>query len=156
FSYLSNYLPAVYREDPESASFLDRFLALFEGFFTSIEDRIAAAELLLDVRSAPPDALDWLAGFFGVALDPAWDDARRRLFIKHAMDFFRFRGTIRGLQMALELAIARCPSEAIFEERRASPHSAAIRVIEKYRTRRTPGVVLGDPTDLEGIRSLPI
>ncbi|WP_437621905.1 phage tail protein [Sorangium sp. So ce1151] len=155
FSYLANYLPAAYREDPESASFLDRFLALFEGFFTSIEDRMAAAQLLLDVRSAPPDALDWLAGFFGVALDPAWDDARRRLFIKHAMDFFRWRGTIRGLRMALDLAIARCPSERIFADRAPTRHDG-VRVIEKFRTRRTPGVVLGDVTDLEGIRALSI
>lgn len=155
FSYLEKYLPAVYRDDPVSASFLDRFLALFEGFFTSIEDRIAASQLLLDVRSAPPDALDWLAGFFGAALDPAWDDARRRLFLRHAADFFRWRGTIRGLRMALELAIARCPSEAIFGDRPASRRED-VRVIEKFRTRRTPGVVLGDPTDLEGIRALPL
>lgn len=155
FSYLENYLPAVYRDDPVSASFLDRFLALFEGFFTSIEDRIAASELLLDVQSAPPDALDWLAGFFGAALDPAWDDARRRLFLRHAADFFRWRGTIRGLRMALELAIARCPSEAIFNEQ-ATARRENIRVIEAFRTRRTPGVVLGDPTDLEGIRALPL
>ena len=160
FSYLNNYLPGVYREEPASASFLDRFLALFEGFFTSIEDRIAAAQLLLDVRSAPPDALDWLASFFDVALDPSWDDARRRLFLRHAVDFFRFRGTMPGLIMALELAIARCPSERLFDALSSAPAGAPrpdnIRIIEKWRARLTPGVVLGDPTDLETIRSVSI
>jgi hypothetical protein len=34
FSYLERYLPAAYREDPRSASFLDRFLANIEGFYT--------------------------------------------------------------------------------------------------------------------------
>lgn len=155
FSYLEHYLPAVYRDDPASASFLDRFLALFEGFFTAIEDKIAAVQLLLDVRSAPADGLDWLADFFGVALDPAWDEARRRLFIRHAPTFFRWRGTIRGMQMALELAIARCPSVAIFDERRPSLYDS-VRIIEKFRTRRTPGVVLGDPTDLDGIHAVPV
>src|SRR5207253_1878580 len=46
FSYLEHYLPAVYREDAASASFLDRFLANFEGTNTAIEDRIAAAQML--------------------------------------------------------------------------------------------------------------
>src|SRR4029453_14804583 len=99
FSYLDRYLPAVYREDASSASFLDRFLANFEGILTTIEDRIAAAQIFFDVARATPDPLDWLAQWFGVALDPSWDDNRRRLFIRHAMDFFATRGTIRGLEI---------------------------------------------------------
>ncbi len=53
FSYLNHYLPALYQEDPGSASFLDRFLSNFEGFYTAIEDRVAAVQVLFDVRSAP-------------------------------------------------------------------------------------------------------
>ena len=79
FSYLNHYLPAVYREDDESAWFLDRFLANVEGTYTAIEDRIAAAQMLFDTRAAPSDALDWLAAWFGVALDPAWEDERKRI-----------------------------------------------------------------------------
>src|SRR5262249_47745240 len=72
FSYLQ-YLPAVYREDRDSASFLERFLANMEGTLTAIEDRIAASQTLIDVRSAPPDALEWLASWVGLSLDPTWD-----------------------------------------------------------------------------------
>ena len=114
FSYLANYLPAVYREDDESASFLDRFLANLEGFYTPLEDKIAAVQMLFDVRSAPKETLDWLANWFGVALDPIWDEGKRRLFITHAMDFFAARGTARGLKMALRLALEPCADEAIF------------------------------------------
>jgi len=139
FSYLDHYLPAAYRENAESASFLDRFLANFEGFFTSIEDRIAAVQLLLDVRSAPAEALEWLAGWFGVALDPAWDEARRRLFLRHATDFFEWRGTVPGLMMALRLVLDDCPGDSIFDVHpRRSP---AIRIVEKFRTRTVPAVV---------------
>jgi phage tail-like protein len=149
FSYLEHYLPAVYREESEPASFLERWLANLEGFYTAIEDKIAAAQILFDVRSAPSETLTWLACWFGVALDPAWDDARRRLFIEHAMDFFQYRGTIRGLQMALRLALDECADATIFTDRPALPRrSSGIRIVEKFRTRRTPGVVFGDPTDL--------
>jgi phage tail-like protein len=153
FSYLGNYLPGVYREDEQSASFLDRFLANLEGFYTTLEDKIAAAQVLFDVRSAPPEALDWLATWFGVALDPNWDEQRRRLFIKHAMDFFQYRGTIRGLTMALHLALDSCVDEAIFEDGRKGRREE-IRIVERYLTRTMPGVIFGDPTGPDGLRNI--
>ena len=154
FSYLARYLPAVYREDAPSASFLDRFLANFEGLYTALEDRIAAAQMLFDVRSAPPEALDWLAGWFGAALDPSWDGRRKRLFIKHAMLLFQMRGTVRGLQAALRLSLEDCPDESVFEEEATTAASrvGGIRIVEKFRTRRTPAVALGDPTAGQGPR----
>lgn len=154
FSYLSNYLPGVYREDAQSASFLDRFLSNVEGLYTSLEDKIAAAQILFDVRSAPPDVLDWLAGWFGVALDPSWDEARRRMFIAHAMDFFQYRGTIRGVTMALHLALDNCADEAIFDQSEAAKQRERIRIVERYRTRTLPGVIFGDPTEATGLRTV--
>jgi phage tail-like protein len=151
FSYLERYLPAVYREERQSASFLERWLANLEGFYTAIEDEVAAVQMLFDVRSAPSETLEWLAGWFGVALDPAWDEARRRLYIAHAMEFFQYRGTIRGLQMALRWALDECVDAGIFSDRPALPRRpSAIRIVERFRTRRTPGVVLGDPTEPAG------
>jgi phage tail-like protein len=153
FSYLERYLPKVYREDEVSASFLDRFLANFEGTYTEIEDRIAAAQILFDPRSAPSEALDWLAGWFDVALDPAWSEDRRRLFIAHALDFFQARGTIRGVELALRLAHGDgADDEDLFSQPPRGPHRYAARIIERYRTRMTPGIVLGDPTDESGVR----
>jgi phage tail-like protein len=148
FSYLEQYMPAVYREDEVSASFLDRFLSSFEGLYTSLEERVAAAQVLFDVRSAPPETLDWLAQWFGLALDPSWDETRRRLLIKHAPTFFQARGTVRGLRWALRLALDDCPSDEIFDEScpTCAAHSRGIRIIERFRARQTPGVVLGDPT----------
>ena len=155
FSYLEHYLPGVYREDEQSASFLDRFLSNIEGFYTALEDKIASTQILFDVRSAPVETLEWLASWLGVVLDPAWDERRRRLFIKHAMDFFQYRGTIRGLQMLLRLALEACADDSIFDppgSKNGSRHG--IRIVEAYRTRRTSGVALGDPTELTGLREL--
>jgi phage tail-like protein len=156
FSYLSNYLPGVYREDTQSASFLDRFLANVEGLYTSLEDKIAAAQILFDIRSAPSEVLDWLAGWFGVALDPSWDEARRRMFIAHAMDFFQYRGTIRGLTMALHLALDQCADETIFDQSESARRLEPIRIVERYRTRTLPGVVFGDPTEATGLRAVDV
>lgn len=155
FSYLSNYLPSVYREEEESASFLDRFLSNQEGLLTTLEGKVAAVQMLFDVRSAPKETLNWLAGWFGLALDPAWDETKRRLFITHAMDFFQARGTARGVKMALRLALEDCADETIFTQpAKLSPQNERIRIVEKYLTRRTPGIVFGDPTDLAGLNGL--
>lgn len=104
FSYPQRFLPAVYREDPVSASFLDRYLASMEGMNTGIEERVASAQTLFDPRTAPAGMLEWLASWFDVMLDPSWNDERRRLFIANAMTFFGWRGTIAGVKMALRLA----------------------------------------------------
>jgi phage tail-like protein len=144
FSYLKKYMPATYADnDPQG--FLERFLANIEGIFTPIEDRIAAVQVLFDPSTAPSEALEWLAAWFGAALDPAWDDTRRRLFIRHVMDLFQWRGTVRGIQMAIDLVLSASPCDAIFVQDPSLPPSGT-RIIEQFRTRLTPGIVLGDPT----------
>jgi len=161
FSYLEHYLPAVYRDDEQSASFLERYLANEEGTLTALEDKIASVQILFDVRSAPTGALEWLANWFGIVLDPAWDERRRRLFIKHAMDLFQYRGTIQGLLIVLHLGLEQCVDERIFTQRlefcssrakKEQTRLSSFRIVEDFRTRQTPPVVLGDPTDSEGLR----
>jgi phage tail-like protein len=140
FSYLTHYLPAVYREDVTSAAFVERFLANFEGTYTAIEDRIAAVQVLFDVRSVPREALPWLADWMGVVLDPAWTEERRRLFMRHAMQFFQWRGTVHGLKMALRLALERCAGDDVFNlETPGTEYRYGIRVIDNFRLRRRGG-----------------
>jgi phage tail-like protein len=153
FSYLARYLPGVYRDDPASSSFLDRFLANIEGLSTALEDRIAAGQVLLRPETAPADALDWLAGWFELALDPLWDERRRRLFLANAMRFFAARGTIRGVEIALRFVLDRCVDADVYEQTRP-PALATARIVEAYRTRKTPGVLFGDPTDLAPLRAV--
>lgn len=153
FSYLERYLPAVYREDPVSAAFLDRFLANLEGLYTSIEDTIAATHALLSPPAAPSGALAWLARWFDTTLDPAWDDATRRLFLRHAVDLFRRRGTLRGLELALRLGLEGKLDERELAEQ-APRRAGRARIVEAFRSRRTPGVLWGDPTDLGEPRAL--
>lgn len=104
FSYLQHYLPAVYRADPASAEFTGRFLALFEGELTRWEDRIAAAQLLLDARTAPRATLDWLANWLAVTFDGSNGPTRRRALLRHAAQVHARRGTVPGMLLAATLA----------------------------------------------------
>ncbi|HLK69143.1 MAG TPA: phage tail protein [Bryobacteraceae bacterium] len=150
FSYLEHYLPGAYREDQRSASFLDRFLANFEGFYTNIEDRVATVQALLDAASAPSEALNWLANWFGVALDPSWSDAKRRLFLLNAATFFESRGTLPGVMMALRLTLEDCADSSIFTKPVQANNGP--RLVEKFTTRRIP---LGLLQDTPGDAGLP-
>lgn len=136
FSYSRRFLPAVYSEDPTGGAFLERWLALFESTLTRLEDRIAALQCLFDARTVPGDALPWLAQWFDLALDPGWDERRHRLLVRRAMDFFRWRGTVHGLRLALALAFDPCIDEAMFDDPSAQPDDArSIRIVEAYQTR---------------------
>lgn len=148
FSYSHRFLPAVYREEPAQASFLERWLANFESTFTQVEDRIATLQTLFDARSTPYEALPWLAEWFDLALDPAWDERRHRLFVRHAMDFFRWRGTTHGLRLALALAFEPCLDPALFDGPRPQDDAAGrIRIVEAYQTRLIGALAAGDPGD---------
>ena len=150
FSYVERFLPAVYREEP--GSFLERFLANIEGVNSAIEDRIATAQALFDARTAPVDALAWLADWFDVALDPSWDERRRRLFVARAADFFRWRGTRHGLELALALAFEPCIDEHRFDD--PDPDCACprpIRIVERYLSRKIGALAAGDPGSAEGL-----
>jgi phage tail-like protein len=104
FSYLNRFLPALYREEAVSADFVDRFLANMEGVNSVIEDKIASSQTLFDTRCASPEMLEWLSSWFDVALDVSWTETRRRIFLRNAVTFFGWRGTIVGLTLALRLA----------------------------------------------------
>jgi phage tail-like protein len=132
FSYLENYLPAVYREEPISASFLDRWLAIFEGLFTEIEDKIVLWRSLIDPRIAPADALDWLAGWLGLTMDPMWKEHQRRFFIRHAVEFYRLRGTPHGLAVALRLYLDDRISETMFAP--SPQNESRVRITENFMT----------------------
>ena len=142
FSYLNEYLPALYRESkfgPDAdalgtstpADFLERFLDNFEGLLTPLEDRIARTDLLTDPRTVPEASLDWLGSWVGLSFDPAIPPHRRRQLIQAAPQLHRQHGTLRGLQQALELATG------------GSVTGGEIVVLEDFRLRRTFSTILG-------------
>jgi phage tail-like protein len=115
FAYRDRYLPALYREtlagpdaeaegDATPADFLDRFLGLFEGPLTRLEDRIAGAWALTDAAAAPAPALPWLGRWIGVEAGAGADPAKLRQALLAAPHTARLHGTLGGVLAALELA----------------------------------------------------
>lgn len=146
FSYLENYLPELYHEDlfgPDAdeilatgetatrADFLERFLGNFEGVLTPLEDRIANAHLLTDPQSVSDDALEWLGSWLGVAFEDAYPRERRRRLLAETPLLYRERGTLRGLERALDIATG------------GAVAGGEIVVLEDFRLRRTFATILG-------------
>jgi phage tail-like protein len=107
-------LPKLFSREESDASFLRRYLAMFEGFIGETEARGVDRNVLLSPRTAPDEVLPWLASFLGLTLDERWAtaprpggrtaDARREI-IELAAWLFRFRGTVGGLKKFIELYV---------------------------------------------------
>lgn len=113
-------LPAVYQED----DFAQRFTAGLDEVLAPVLLTLDCLDAYFDLDLAPPDFLDWLAGWVATPTDadtgpqadtdtgaqagPAADadsgaQARREV-IRHAVAVHRWRGTIRGVELALRVA----------------------------------------------------
>jgi phage tail-like protein len=121
----------IYRPRASQADFLTRLLATFESVLTPIEARIAAAHLASDPTVAPPASLDWLAGWIGVAFDPALPAPRRRDWLGAAPALARWHGTRRGLALALDRATG------------GGVRGGEIVLLEDFRLRRLLATLLG-------------
>jgi phage tail-like protein len=136
-SYL-DLLPRVYRRDPESAFFLEHFLALFEHVFTGVENRYELFSRQLNPDAAPLEVLTWLACLIDLSFDPSWPLERRRALVAAAMELYATRGTPRGLARYVEIYTGARPVilEAFLQRPLQSPFLGL------------PGIFLGTTTHL--------
>jgi phage tail-like protein len=144
FSYVQAYLPEAYQEDDEPGRFLERLLANMEGLLTDQEQRIENAWLLAEPRTAPPEALDWLASWMGLRLEPLWSTARRRFLLRWVHRLYRIRGTVGGLRALLRLYLGCSLDPAVVFAPLPLPDDPA-RIVEGVPTADGSGAVVTSP-----------
>lgn len=120
-------LPRTFSRDEDIASFLRRYLAMFDGMLDDMRGRAEIRHVLIDPRSAPSDQLSWLASFVGLVLDDRWEEHAKRTAIAEAAWLFRYRGTVPGMKRFLEIV-----------------SDAEVIIIERFKLRGQGGALLGD------------
>jgi phage tail-like protein len=104
-------LPAVYSTDAGGRDFNERLLSLFDAMRDEIKEEIQDLAAVIDPRTTDAatrrDFLDWLGTWFAMELYHAWPVERRRAVIHHAGELFRLRGTARGIELFVKLALGR-------------------------------------------------
>jgi phage tail-like protein len=135
-------LPALYAEDRAAESFLQRYLATFDGLLHDLDLRAGCRDLLVDPASTPVEALGWLASFLGLVVDDRWAEAARRRLVAEIAALYRRRGTVWALGRYIELFLA---GEAADD--RTRPGVAPV-IVEHFRLRGAGGPVLGGDAPL--------
>lgn len=119
-------LPRAYSRDETNASFLRRYLAIFDGFLGEVDARGFERAALLDPRASPDELLPWLASFLGLVLDERWSLSKQRTLVAEIADLWRARGTVRGLTRLLEIYLGVAPV-----------------LVEHFRLRGPGGAIVG-------------
>lgn len=107
-SELLRYLPAIYQNDP----FIGRFLRIFEDMRRPVQSMVEALPSYFDPNLAPPELRRMLASWVGAERREGasrLDDAAWGRLVAHQLELHRWRGTKRGLRLALELATGHRP-----------------------------------------------
>jgi len=97
---LSELLPAMFHED----EFVLRLVAGLDDLLAPALVEMDCLWSFLDPRLTPPDFLNWLAGWVGLASDRGWSVERRRALLLQAAELYRWQGTARGLSTHVQLS----------------------------------------------------
>ncbi len=103
--YLRGALPAVY----QGGDFGMRFVGGIEATLDPIVAILDSLPAYFDPEHAPSDVLELLAGWMGIALDETQPLAHRRDVVRQAAELSRWRGTARGVRLALTLSFPDVP-----------------------------------------------
>jgi phage tail-like protein len=149
-----DYLPLTYRyHDNGADGFLSRWLRLMRGEFSRVEELLGDMPRLADPEFGSPDALAWLAQWFGLELPHIADDAQRRALISRAVSLLARRGSRQSIAEFVELHTGIAPTIVeSFAERRLWVLGQSSRL--DFDTRLAPldplGMVVPDPTQQQG------
>ncbi len=101
---LIRFLPAIYqREAADGSNLLRDVLWVIQHLVDDLNGKIDNIHTYFDPYEAPEDFLPWLASWVAFTLDDKWPIEKKRYLIKKAVEFYRIRGTVKGLKLFLKL-----------------------------------------------------
>jgi phage tail-like protein len=83
--------------------FCQRMMAALDDVLAPAFSTLDCIESYLDPWLAPPDFVDWLAGWVGIDIDETWTRERLRDLILNVATLYRIRGTAAGLAAHVRL-----------------------------------------------------
>jgi phage tail-like protein len=101
------YLPGVFTSGMQTqvagsgrpeADFLRRFLLVFQTLNFRIESEVTGRDRIVSPVVHDPKFMPWLASWLDFDLDERIPVTRRRIFLRRAVELFRGRGTIQGIE----------------------------------------------------------
>ena len=102
---LRNGLPGVYHDNDLTM----RFIAALEAVLDPIAAVLDALPAHFSPDYAPRPLLDLMSTWLGVELDESQEIEARRETVRFAAELGRRRGTVRGLELALQLSFPEIP-----------------------------------------------
>ncbi len=98
-----SYLPEVYSADRESASFLARYLGIFQTFFDDMTEQIEGTPGLLNPAAKGDGMLLKLADWLSIENKELWNEKQLVYLIGHARRIRACRGTVSCLKELVSL-----------------------------------------------------
>jgi phage tail-like protein len=102
---LGETLPGLYADD----SLAQRLCQALDQVLAPVLATLDCLPAYLDPGTAPPDLLEWLAGWVGMAVGPGQPDARRRQLVAAAARLYVWRGTPFAISTIVELTTGYAP-----------------------------------------------
>ena len=95
-------LPLIFQPSQanNASDFLRRYLLLFEAIWEPLEWRQDHIELYFDSFACPESFINWLASWFGLAINPDWPTSRRQ--IPSEIAHYAKRGTKEGMKQMIK------------------------------------------------------
>ncbi len=98
-------LPGPYQDD----DFAQRFCAALDEVLAPVLSTLDCLPAYLDPALTPPDVLDWLAGWVGMAEATRWPLERRQALVARAAQLHAWRGTPFAVRELVEVATGIVP-----------------------------------------------
>ncbi len=98
-------LPALYADDHVAMQLCAGFDEVLAPIFATLDSLPA----YLSPATAPADLLSWLAGWVGLPDPPRMPEESLRALIASAWQLHAWSGTVRGIQLAVRLALGADP-----------------------------------------------